>query len=120
METDVTTRLESPIISPFFTLSSRRVYLRLHYHYSPIRGKKSSSRPSIDTFKASYIQCRRGLLHFSLSTSGLTISASTHLRNLFISKKIPSQRWYQVHTLNSSNLSLLTSTPTILGLDASS
>ncbi|GJV20083.1 putative reverse transcriptase domain-containing protein [Tanacetum coccineum] len=83
-------------------------------------GKKSSSRPSVDTFKASYIQCRRGLLHFSLSTLGLTISASTHLRNLYISKKIPSQYRYQVHTLDSSNLSLLTSTPTILGLDTSS
>ncbi|GJU64479.1 hypothetical protein Tco_1246314 [Tanacetum coccineum] len=61
-----------------------------------------------------------GLLHFSLSTSGLTISASTLLRNLYISKKIPSQCRYQVHTLDSSNLSLLTSTPTILGLDTSS
>ncbi|GJX31982.1 hypothetical protein Tco_0241837 [Tanacetum coccineum] len=67
-----------------------RVYLRLHYHYTPFRGKKSSSRPSVDTFKASYIQCRRGLLYFSLSTSGLTISSSTLLRNLYISKKIPS------------------------------
>ncbi|GJR90389.1 hypothetical protein Tco_0214400 [Tanacetum coccineum] len=67
------------------------VYLRLHYHYTPFRGKKSSSRPSVDTFKALYIQCRRGLLHFSLSTLGLTISASTHLKNLYISKKIPSQ-----------------------------
>ncbi|GJX87509.1 hypothetical protein Tco_0339523 [Tanacetum coccineum] len=63
---------------------------------------------------------KRSLLHFSLSTSGLTISASTHLRNLYISKKIPSQCRYQVHTLDSSNLSLLTSTPTILGLDTSS
>ncbi|GJX06761.1 hypothetical protein Tco_0194693 [Tanacetum coccineum] len=81
-----------------------------------ISGKESSSRPSVDTFKASYIQCRTRLLHFSLSTSGLTISASTLLRNLYISKKIPSQCRYQVHTLDSSNLSLLTSTPTILGL----
>ncbi|GKE21736.1 hypothetical protein Tco_1433248, partial [Tanacetum coccineum] len=62
----------------------------------------------------------RGLLHFSLSTSGLTISASTHLRNLYISKKIPSQCRYLVHTLDSSNISLLTSTPIILGLDTSS
>ncbi|GJT85528.1 thiamine thiazole synthase, chloroplastic-like protein [Tanacetum coccineum] len=63
---------------------------------------------------------RRGLLHFSLSTSGLTISASTLLRNLYISKKIPSQCRYQVHTIDSSNLSFLTSTPTILGLDTPS
>ncbi|GJZ73709.1 hypothetical protein Tco_0637855 [Tanacetum coccineum] len=84
------------------------------------KGKKSSSRPSVDTFKVSYIQCRRGLLHFSLSTSGLTISTSTHLRNLYIFKKILSLCRYQVHILDSSNLSLLTSTPTILGLDTSS
>ncbi|GJR59058.1 hypothetical protein Tco_1501220, partial [Tanacetum coccineum] len=51
---------------------------------------------------------------------GDVTSASTHLRNLYISKKIPSQCRYQVHTLDSSNLSLLTSTPTILGLDTSS
>ncbi|GJU25718.1 hypothetical protein Tco_1164339 [Tanacetum coccineum] len=69
---------------------------QLHYHYTPFRGKKSSSRPSVDIFKASYIQCRRSLLHFSLSSSGLTISASTLLRNLYISKKIPSQCRYQV------------------------
>ncbi|GJS84649.1 hypothetical protein Tco_0751190 [Tanacetum coccineum] len=95
------------------------VYSQLYYHYIPFRGKKSSSRPSVDTSKATYIQCRRSLLHFSLSTSGLTISASTHLRNLYISKKIPSQCRYQVHTLDSSNLSSLTNTPTILGLDTS-
>ncbi|GKD84299.1 hypothetical protein Tco_1351138 [Tanacetum coccineum] len=93
---------------------------QLHYHYTPFWGKKSSLWPSVDIFKASYIQCRRSLLYFSLSTSGLTISASTHLRNLYISKKIPSQCRYQVHTLDSSNLSLLTSTPIILGLDTSS
>ncbi|GKE26748.1 hypothetical protein Tco_1442132 [Tanacetum coccineum] len=109
MEMDATIRLESSI-----------VYLQLHYRYIPFWGKKSSSRPSVDTSKATYIQCRRSLLHFSLSTSGLTISASTHLRNLYISKKIPSQCRYQVYTLDSSNLSLLTSTPTILGLDTSS
>ncbi|GJV28995.1 hypothetical protein Tco_1385443 [Tanacetum coccineum] len=84
-----------------------------------ISGKNSSSRSSVDTSKETYIQCRRSLLHFSLSTSGLTISASTHLRNLYISKKIPSQCRYQVHTLDNSHLSLLTSTPTILGLDTS-
>ncbi|GJW93367.1 hypothetical protein Tco_0173039 [Tanacetum coccineum] len=86
-------------LHPFAYILNRitgHVYLRLHYHYTPFRGKKSSSRPSVDTFKASYIQCRRGLLHFSLSTSGLTISASTHLRNLYISKKIPSQCRYQI------------------------
>ncbi|GKB32826.1 hypothetical protein Tco_0872227 [Tanacetum coccineum] len=93
---------------------------QLHYHYTPFWGKKSSSWPSVDIFKASYIQCRRSILYFSLSTSGLTISASTHLRNLYISKKIPSQCRYQVYTLDSSNLSLLTSTPIILGLDMSS
>ncbi|GJS69405.1 putative RNA-directed DNA polymerase [Tanacetum coccineum] len=97
-----------------------KVYLQLYYHYIPFRGKKSSSRASVDTFKASYIQCRRGILYFSLSTSGLTISASTLFRNLYISKKIPSQCRYQVYTLDSSNLSLLTSTSTILGLDTSS
>ncbi|GJX36963.1 hypothetical protein Tco_0250266 [Tanacetum coccineum] len=118
METDVTTRLESPIISPLFTLSSRMS--QLYYHYSPIREKKSSSRPSVDTSKATHISRRRSLLHFSFPTSGLTISSSTLLRNLYISKKIPSQCRYQVHTLDSSNLSLLTSTPTILGLDTSS
>ncbi|GJU91123.1 hypothetical protein Tco_1303546 [Tanacetum coccineum] len=96
------------------------VYLQLYYHYSPFWGKKSSSRSSVDTSKASYIQCRRSLLHFSLSTSGLTISASTHLRNLYISKKIPSQCRYQAYTLGSSILPWLTSTPTILGLDTSS
>ncbi|GKE11512.1 hypothetical protein Tco_1415063 [Tanacetum coccineum] len=67
-----------------------KVYLQLYYHYISFRGKKSSSWASVDTSKATYIQCRRSLLHFSLSTSGLTISASTHLRNLYISKKIPS------------------------------
>ncbi|GJV67625.1 hypothetical protein Tco_1483134 [Tanacetum coccineum] len=90
------------------------VYLQLYYRHIPFRGKKSSSRPSVDTSKATYIQCRRSLLHSSSSTSGLTISASTHLRNLYISKKIPSLCRYQVYTLDSSNLSLLTSTPTIL------
>ncbi|GKE99647.1 hypothetical protein Tco_0022998, partial [Tanacetum coccineum] len=83
-------------------------------------GKKSSLRPLVDTSKATYIQCRMSLLHFSLSTSGLTISASTHLRNLYISKKIPSQCRYQVHTLDNSNLSFPTSTPTILSLGTSS
>ncbi|GJW32663.1 hypothetical protein Tco_0052695, partial [Tanacetum coccineum] len=57
-------------------------------------------------------------LHFQLSK--VTFLASTHLRNLYISKKSPSQCRYQVHTLDSSNLSSLTSTPTILGLDTSS
>ncbi|GJZ65000.1 reverse transcriptase domain-containing protein [Tanacetum coccineum] len=56
-------------------------------------------------------------LHFQLSK--VTFLASTHLRNPYISKKIPSQCRCQVHTLDSSNLSSLTSTPTILGLDTS-
>nr|GEZ95041.1 hypothetical protein [Tanacetum cinerariifolium] len=122
METDVTVRLVSPIFSLFrmrIKSSRKRVYLQLHYHHTPFRGKKSSSRPPVDTSKATYIQYRKSLLHFSLSTSRLTISASTHLRNLYISKKIPSQCQYQVYTLDSSNLSLLTSTLTILGLDTS-
>ncbi|GJZ47925.1 hypothetical protein Tco_0601757 [Tanacetum coccineum] len=85
-----------------------------------ISGKEVFSRPSVDILKTSRIQCRRSLLHSSLSTSGLTISASTHLRNLYISKKFPSRCRYQVYTLDSSNLSLLTSTPIILGLDTSS
>ncbi|GJT60820.1 hypothetical protein Tco_1004353 [Tanacetum coccineum] len=93
---------------------------QLHYHFIPFLGKKSSLRPSVDTSKATYIQCRRSLLRSSSLTSGLTISASTHLRNLYISKKIPFQCQYQVYTLDSSNLSLLTSTPTVLGLDVSS
>nr|GEY62710.1 hypothetical protein [Tanacetum cinerariifolium] len=54
-------------------------------------GKKSSLWPSVDTSKATYIQCRRSTLYFSPLTSGLTISASIHLRNLYIFKKIPSQ-----------------------------
>ncbi|GJY94274.1 hypothetical protein Tco_0510635 [Tanacetum coccineum] len=54
------------------------------------------------------------------SSSGLSVLSSTHLRNLYISKKIPSLCRYQVYTLDSSNLSLLTSTPTTLGLDTSS
>ncbi|GJR33126.1 hypothetical protein Tco_1109358 [Tanacetum coccineum] len=96
------------------------VYFQLYYHYIPFRGKKSSSRSSVDTSKATYFQCRLSLPHSSLSTSGLTISASTHLRNHYISKKILSQCRYQVYTLSSSILPLLTSTPTILGLDTSS
>nr|GEZ99534.1 hypothetical protein [Tanacetum cinerariifolium] len=96
--------------------SRRRVYLELYYHYFPFQGKKASSRPSVDTSKVTYIQCRRSLLHFSLSTSGLTILASTHLRNLYISKKISSRCRYQVYTHGSSILPLLTSTPTTLGL----
>ncbi|GJW92882.1 hypothetical protein Tco_0172554 [Tanacetum coccineum] len=96
----------------------RDVYLQLYYHYIPFQGKKSSSRPSIDILKISRIQCRESLPYFSLSSSELTISASTHLRNLYISKKISSRCQNQVYTLDSSNLSLLASTPTILGLDA--
>ncbi|GJZ80169.1 hypothetical protein Tco_0645006 [Tanacetum coccineum] len=61
-----------------------------------VLGKKSSSRPSVDTSKATYFQRRRSLLHFSFSTSKLTISASTHLRNLYISKKISFPCRYQV------------------------
>ncbi|GJR11621.1 hypothetical protein Tco_0794273 [Tanacetum coccineum] len=123
METDVTIRLESSNFSLFHTHAKslrQGVYLQLYYHYIPFRGKKSSSRPSVDTSKATYIQCRRSLLHFSPSTSGLTISASTHLRNLYVSEKIPSQCRYQVYTLGSSILPLLTCTPTTLGLDTSS
>ncbi|GKA42702.1 hypothetical protein Tco_0735362, partial [Tanacetum coccineum] len=60
-----------------------------------ILGKKSSLRSSLDTSKASYIQYRRSILHFSLSISGLTISASTHLKNLYISKKTHSRCRYQ-------------------------
>ncbi|GKE23713.1 hypothetical protein Tco_1435225, partial [Tanacetum coccineum] len=93
---------------------------QLYYHYSPIREKKSSSWPSVDTSKATHISRRRSLLHFSFPTSELTFSAFTHLRNLYVSKKIPSQCRYQVYTFDSSNLSLLSSTLTILGLDASS
>nr|GEY80241.1 hypothetical protein [Tanacetum cinerariifolium] len=98
METDVTIRLGSPILSLFHTHTEslrQRVYLKLYYHYIPFLGKKSSSRLSIDTSEATYIQCRRSLLHFSPSTSRPTISATTHLRNLYISKKIPSQCRYQ-------------------------
>nr|GEX25259.1 hypothetical protein [Tanacetum cinerariifolium] len=94
METDVTIRLESPILSLFHTHTKslrQGVYIQLYYHYTPFRGKKSSSRPSVDTSKATYIQCRRSFLHFSLSISRLTISAPTHLRNLYVYKKIPSQ-----------------------------
>ncbi|GKA46676.1 hypothetical protein Tco_0739559 [Tanacetum coccineum] len=80
------------------------------YYYIPFRGEESSSRPSVDTSKATHILRRRNLLHFSLST----ISASTHLRNLYISKKNPSQCRYQVYTLGSSTLPFLTSTPTTL------
>ncbi|GJY80275.1 hypothetical protein Tco_0493026 [Tanacetum coccineum] len=148
METDVTNRLESLIFSLFHTHTKSlrqevtttnlkagclvsqsnpsttpdilTTTLPLYYHYIPSQGKKSSSRLSVDTSKPTYIQCRRSLLHFSPSTSGLTISASTHLRNLYISKKIPSQCRYQAYTLGSSILPLLTSTPTTLGLDSSS
>nr|GEU41610.1 hypothetical protein [Tanacetum cinerariifolium] len=77
------------------------VYLQLYYHYTLFHGKNSSSWP-LDTSKATYIQCRRSLLHFSLLISGLTISASTHLRNLYISKKIPSQCQYQDLEIKSS------------------
>ncbi|GKA37592.1 hypothetical protein Tco_0724157 [Tanacetum coccineum] len=105
---------------PYSNPRRHPVYLQLYYHYTPFWGKKSSSRPSVDTSKATYIQCRRSLLHFSPSTSGLTISAFTHLTNLYVSEKIPSQCRYQVYTLGSSILPLLTSTPIALGLDMSS
>ncbi|GJV80179.1 hypothetical protein Tco_1516049 [Tanacetum coccineum] len=123
MGIDVTILLEFPNqFSTFYALelTCRGVYLQLYYHYILFRGKKSSSRPSVDTSKSTHIQCKRSLLYFSPSTSGLTISASTHLRNLYISKKIPSQCQYQVYTFGSSIPPLLTSTPTILGLDTSS
>ncbi|GJV72071.1 hypothetical protein Tco_1492066 [Tanacetum coccineum] len=58
--------------------------------------------------------------HFSLSTSGLVILTSTHLRNLYIFKRISSQCRYWVYTLGSSNPPLPTSIPTTLGLDTSS
>ncbi|GJV20992.1 hypothetical protein Tco_1370012 [Tanacetum coccineum] len=100
----------------------RIVYLQPYYRHTPFQGKKSSSssRPSIDTPKAAHVSRRRSLLYFSFPTSELTFSASTHLRNLYISKKIPSRCRYQVYTLGSSILPSLTSTPTILGLDTSS
>nr|GEV85001.1 hypothetical protein [Tanacetum cinerariifolium] len=63
------------------------VYLQLYYHYIPFLGNKSSSGPSVDTSMAIYIQRRRNLFHFSLLTLGLTISASTHLRNLYIPRR---------------------------------
>ncbi|GJZ81957.1 hypothetical protein Tco_0646951 [Tanacetum coccineum] len=72
-----------------------RVHLQLHRHHIPLRGKKSSSWPSVDTSKATHILRRRSLLHFPLSTLELPFSASTHLRNLYISKKIHSQCRYQ-------------------------
>nr|GEV19708.1 hypothetical protein [Tanacetum cinerariifolium] len=81
------------------------VYLQLYYHYISFRGKKSSSWPSVSTSKATYIQCKISLLYFSLSTSGLTISAPTHLRNFYVSKKIPSQCRYQSATAGSACLS---------------
>ncbi|GJY24527.1 hypothetical protein Tco_0398185 [Tanacetum coccineum] len=54
---------------------------------------------------------------FLIFNLGTNHSASIHLKNLHVSKKIPSQCQYQVYTLGSSNLPLLTSTPTTLGLD---
>ncbi|GJV32357.1 hypothetical protein Tco_1392757 [Tanacetum coccineum] len=66
----------------------------------------------------SYVGEVFSISHFS--SSGRFILASTHLRNLYISKKIPSQCRYRINTLGSSDLPLLTSTPTILGLDTSS
>ncbi|GJS26278.1 hypothetical protein Tco_0486898 [Tanacetum coccineum] len=123
MGTDVTLRLESPIFSPLHTHTKslrQGVYLQLLYHYSPFREKKSSSWASVDTSKATHILRRRSLLHFSCSTSKLTFSASTYLRNLGIFKRMSSQCRYRIYTLDSSDLPLLTSIPTILGLDTSS
>ncbi|GJT36261.1 hypothetical protein Tco_0926680 [Tanacetum coccineum] len=100
-------------------LTDSKEQIKMEIERRSVKVKELRERCIIIAFKLSN-QERRSLLYFSPSTSGLTNWVSTHLKNLYISKKIPSQCRYQVHTLDSSNLSLLTSTPTILGLDTSS
>ncbi|GJR23917.1 hypothetical protein Tco_0972444 [Tanacetum coccineum] len=91
MGIDVTILLEfSNQFSTFYALelTCRGVYLQLYYHYTLFRGKKSSSRPSVDTSKSTHIQCKGEV--FSISppaTSEQTISASNpRLKSFNISK----------------------------------
>nr|GEZ38843.1 hypothetical protein [Tanacetum cinerariifolium] len=85
MGMDVTILLEFPINSPLFTPLSR--------HITKERSLPHGHQLIHQRQRISYVGEVSSISH--ISTSGLTFLASTHLRNIYISKKIPSQCRYQ-------------------------